>query len=102
MNVDNSIKKLGELPIGEAQSHARSGAEKARAGSVTRDNVQISSLWSEIQAPDSQTGRSSVFDATKVDQVKLAISDGRFQLSPEKIAAGLMATVMDLLRARKL
>ncbi len=38
-----------------------------------------------------------VFDASKVEQIKTAIANGQFQVNPEKIADGLLATVKDLL-----
>jgi negative regulator of flagellin synthesis FlgM len=38
-----------------------------------------------------------VFDANKVEQIKAAIVSGQFQVNPERIADGLLATVKDLL-----
>lgn len=44
---------------------------------------------------------SNVFDANKVEAIKLAIADGKFQVNPEKVADGLLATVKNLLQARR-
>jgi negative regulator of flagellin synthesis FlgM len=44
---------------------------------------------------------SAVFEAKKVEEIKLAISEGRFQVNSEKVADGLLETVKDLLSARK-
>jgi hypothetical protein len=43
---------------------------------------------------------SAVFEAKKVEEIKLAISEGRFQVNSEKVADGLLETVKDLLSAR--
>lgn len=101
MKVDSSIKKLGELPLGDAQSSPRGGPGKARASTAASERVQISPRWSAVKAPTGQVAPSGAFDASKVEQIKLAISEGRLEVSPEKIADGLVTTVMDLLRARR-
>ena len=102
MKVDNSIKKLGESPIGELRARPRNGVEKARSTGVESDSVQLSTVSARLQAPDGQIAGGGVFDANTVEEIKLAIAEGRFEVNPEKIADGLMATVKDLLQARRL
>ena len=43
----------------------------------------------------------NVYDADKVEAIKLAISNGEFQIDAGKIADGLINTVQDLLARQK-
>ncbi|MEO5655184.1 MAG: flagellar biosynthesis anti-sigma factor FlgM [Nitrosospira sp.] len=42
-----------------------------------------------------------VFDAVKVEEIKRAISEGRFTVNPDKVADGLLDTVRDLIHRGK-
>ena len=47
-------------------------------------------------------GQQQVFDANKVEAIKLAIADGKFQVDAEKVTAWLLiTTVKNLLQARR-
>jgi negative regulator of flagellin synthesis FlgM len=101
VKVDISTRVVGEPSPGETPSRSRSAAERARTGGTRSDTIQLSSLLNELQGSDGLTAGSNVLDSRNIDQIKLAIAEGRFQVNPEKIADGLMATVVDLLQARK-
>jgi negative regulator of flagellin synthesis FlgM len=104
VKIDDSLKKTGGASVGTTQSRAGKGAEKA--GSVSSqptsasDSVHLSSQ-SQLQSLTQLTGSSGVFDANKVEEIKAAIAEGRFQVDPEKVANGLLDTVNDLLHSRK-
>lgn len=98
MKIDDSIKKAAGLSVGTTQARPSKGAEKAGVDKTASDSVHLSS---QLQALEGQVANSSVFDANKVEQIKAAISEGRFQVDPEKVANGLLDTVHDLLHARK-
>jgi negative regulator of flagellin synthesis FlgM len=100
VKIDDSLKKAAGLGVGTTQTRASKGADKA--GSVSKqpassgtDSVQLSP-----QAQSLTSGRG-VFDANKVEEIKAAIAEGRFQVDPEKVANGLLDTVNDLLHSRK-
>jgi negative regulator of flagellin synthesis FlgM len=101
VKVDHSVKKLGDLPGGELKSRSPNAGEKIRTVGVACDSVQLSSDFTRLQAPAAEKSGGGVFDAKKVEEIKLAIAEGRFEVNPEKIADGLMATVKDLLGTRK-
>jgi negative regulator of flagellin synthesis FlgM len=42
-----------------------------------------------------------VVDAARVAEIKLAISQGRFQVNPERIADGLLDNVKQMLAAQR-
>lgn len=104
MKIDDSLKKTGGVSVGTTQARAGKGAEKA--GSVSSqpalesDSVHLSSQ-SQLQSLAQLTGSSGVFDTNKVEEIKAAIAEGRFQVDPEKVANGLLDTVNDLLHTRK-
>lgn len=101
MKIDDSLKKTGGLGVGTTQT--RSGKAADKAGSVSKaqpesDSVHISS---QAQTLTKLAGGSAVFDTKKVEEIKAAIAEGRFQVDPEKVANGLLDTVTDLLHSRK-
>lgn len=101
MKIDDSIKKTGGLGVGTTQTRAGKGAEQA--GSVSPAPVKSDSvhLSSQVQSLTQASGSNGVFDANKVEEIKAAIAEGRFQVDPEKVANGLLDTVNDLLHSRK-
>jgi negative regulator of flagellin synthesis FlgM len=102
MKVDHSVKKFGDLPGAEVKSRSRNGGEKIRTVGVACDSVHLSSDLMQLQAPAAEKSGGSVFDSKRVEEIKVAIAEGRFEVNPQKIADGLIATVKDLLGARKI
>lgn len=98
MKIDDALKKTAGLGVGAAQTRASKGADKATSNATTTDSVHISS---QLQSLEGQVSSASVFDSAKVEQIKSAIADGRFQVNPEKVADGLISTVSSLLKSRK-
>ncbi|TFV93903.1 flagellar biosynthesis anti-sigma factor FlgM [Oxalobacteraceae bacterium OM1] len=101
MKLDPSLKKTS---VGTTQARTGKGAEKAGGApaptNTATDSVHLSSQ-AKLQALVQTTGTSGVFDANKVEEIKAAIAEGRFKVDPEKVAAGLLDTVTDLLHSRK-
>lgn len=99
MPIIDSVKSSSSLPLGQTQTPtANKAAEKAPVVPAATDSVQLSS---QLQSLEGKIANSSVFDAKKVEKIKLAIADGHFQVNSEKVADGLLDTVKDLLRSRK-
>lgn len=100
MKIDDSVKKTTGLSVGAPQTRAGKGAEKAAGTAPTPTQSDSVHLSSKLQSLAQSSG-NGVFDVKKVEEIKAAIAEGRFQVDPEKVANGLLDTVSDLIRARK-
>lgn len=59
----------------------------------TNETVEISTLSAQLAHAE-----NAPFDAARVAEIKQAIREGRFAISPERIADGLIDSVRELLR----
>ncbi|PWF44358.1 flagellar biosynthesis anti-sigma factor FlgM [Massilia glaciei] len=99
MKINDPIKITPALPGNTAPAAGTRGADRAGpAAGLSSDSVRLSS---QGQALAGTVGNNAVFDAKKVERLKLAIADGQFQVNSEKVADGLLETVRGLLHARK-
>lgn len=98
MKIDDSLKKAAGLGVATKQTGPGKNTEKAAATKAAPDNVHLSP---QLKSLAGQVSGSSVFDTKKVEEIKAAIADGRFQVNAEKVADGLMDTVKDLIHKRK-
>lgn len=92
MKITSSIPAVGGAPdSGRARSTGRAPqTPQASSG----DRVDISSLSARLQ--EVGTAESPV-DTQRVAEIKAAISEGRFQVNPERIADGLLDSVREML-----
>jgi negative regulator of flagellin synthesis FlgM len=93
MKIDPTMKAppIGAMPD-ERPRTTRNDAPSRESGAT----VKLSSLASQLQSIDSGAGGS--VDASRVDQVKLAIAEGRYKIDAGKIADGLLESARQALR----
>jgi len=60
--------------------------------------VSLSDAAAKIQALEQSAQQSSGFDAARVAALKQAISEGKFQITPQMIAEKLLDTARDLMQ----
>jgi len=90
--------KIDKLPsVSSTSDTGRTRAPVAtpqKPGSGASERVAISSLSARLQ--EVGAGEAPV-NAQRIAEIKQAISEGRFQINPERIADGLLASVRDML-----
>jgi negative regulator of flagellin synthesis FlgM len=83
------------LPQGK---DARPKASEGSAAASETEKVQVSDMAAKLARLESRFGDE--FDARKVDEVRDAISEGRFQVNSGAVADKLIASVGELLNRK--
>jgi len=97
LKIENSIKAAAAIS-GELSS-AKSGQKaELAAPNGQGDSIQLSP---QLQNIEKSLSTGEVFDAARVEEIKQAISEGRFVVNPEKVADQLLETVRDLINTRQ-
>jgi len=98
VKIPSALTPIGKnADAGRAKSVARNTAQPSAAAS---DHVELSSLAASLQQAGATMDDTQVVDAARVAQIKQAISEGQFQIHPERIADGLLQSVRDMLASR--
>lgn len=98
------IDKVSQPPAGTIASEgksARPAKSEPETGKTSGMSVQLSSLSTQLQASHSDATNETI-DAARVQEIKQAISEGRFQVNAEVVADRLLETVRELLQNRTL
>lgn len=100
MKIDSSSKIPNDLPVGDATLRPGQGTARTGGPSPSANQVRLSPIASQMQTNGINAG-PEVFDSQKVEEIKSAISQGRFSIDTGKVADGLLDTVRNLLRGPK-
>ncbi|NMM36055.1 MAG: flagellar biosynthesis anti-sigma factor FlgM [Glaciimonas sp.] len=98
MKIDDTVKKNTGLGSNQIVSRSDKNIDTANVTKTPSDSVHLSS---QLHALEGQLASSSVFDAKKVEEIKLAITGGHFEVSADKVADGLIKEVSGLLTTGK-
>ena len=90
MKIDSSGFKTTPLPPPGA------APQKPAATPAPTDAVSLSRA-----AQAQQTGNKPPVDSAKIQEIKTAIAEGRFQINPEAIAEGLIETARELVSSQR-
>lgn len=102
VKINDNINKASGLPSSPpAVRTDKTSDNTPQVKNTPSHNVQISPLSVQLQAAQSTQASGAVFEAKKVEEIKLAIAEGRFNVNAEKVADGLLETVKDLLNSRR-
>lgn len=96
MKIDNSVKPVNNLNVGEARNKPIGANGAPPSNAPGGDQVQLSSL----QKAESAINATPVVNEVKVDEIKQAISEGRFKVNAEKVADSLIESVRQMLDAQ--
>lgn len=97
MKVDN-IGQPSLGPLRDGTSRATAAKTNAPTGG---ERVDISPLSASLQKTMTAIAGGSAFDQARVDEIRQAIAEGRFQVDVERVADGLLAHVREMLVASK-
>lgn len=95
MKIDNSAKSIG--PGQSAASSRPTGARPVPAGNGAGTSSAGQTATVVSTSLDVVNGSEAAFNSQKVAEIRQAISDGKFQISPERIADGLISSVREML-----
>lgn len=101
MKINDAIQK--NLGIGSEKADSRTAKKAATPAdqAVSSGSVTLSPMSSQLQSLEAKVAADNVYDAEKVEAIKLAIKNGEFKVDPEKVADGLINAVKDLLQANR-
>lgn len=100
MKIENSVKATGGLPSNDGRTRATKDTPRTQANSSDTDKVEISSLSSRLQQMEETIAGTPVVDSAKVDEIKQAMSEGRFKVDTGKVADGLIESVRQMLASQ--
>jgi len=96
MKIDHVAKSVTSATTGDKTQRAAKKETSAPQG----DRVELSALSTQLQA--FQSDAAGGVDVARVQEIKQAISEGRFKVNAEVVADKLLETVKDLLQNRTL
>jgi negative regulator of flagellin synthesis FlgM len=94
VKIDNSVKSSGQVSGSDKTRAARESSSSTAQTTGSGTQVALSGKLDQLVA------QTPVVDEAKVGEIKQAISDGRFQVNPEKVADGLIESVRQMLSAQ--
>ncbi|MDQ8023748.1 flagellar biosynthesis anti-sigma factor FlgM [Uliginosibacterium sp. H1] len=94
MKIDNTLKPVS---TSGSDNKSRVGREAPAETTSSESKVELSSRLAQL---DSVLNNSPVVDSGKVEEIKQAITEGRFKVNPEKVADGLIDSVRQMLAAQ--
>jgi negative regulator of flagellin synthesis FlgM len=95
VKINTAIPSVTANDVAGRAKPAASGSRKTSA--TAGDQVELSSMSARLQDAGATIADAPVVDAARVAEIKQAISDGRFQINPERIADGLLDSVREML-----
>lgn len=96
MKIEGSLKPVGATPTGETRARSHTGATQISSAGA---KVELSSLSSSLVKAEAAMASTPIVDRARVDEIRQAISEGRFKVDAERIADGLIDSVRELLDA---
>ena len=103
MKIDNSnsVKATGSLPSNDGRARSAKESPKAESSNAGSERVELSSLSSRMLQMEEAISNTPVVDSTKVDEIKQAMSEGRFKVNTERVADGFIESVRQMLSTQQ-
>ncbi len=95
MKIQGPIQQVGGPPAGDPKPRpAPSKPQQSAPGEV---RVELSALSSSLNKAEAAIAATPAVDRARVDEIRQAISEGRFKVDAERIADGLIDSVRQML-----
>lgn len=96
MKIEGGIKAVVGPQTGENRTKPEA-APQQKSGAQSK--VELSPLSSSLAKAEAAIASTPIVDRARVDEIRQAMSEGRFQVDPGKIADGLIDSVRNMLAA---
>ncbi len=93
MKIDSRGSIASSIQTTSPQSRASSAARPAASG----EKVQISAFSANLQKAEARMADTPVVDKNRVEEIRQAISEGRFKVDASRIADSLIDSVRQML-----
>lgn len=95
MKINSATTPVGTSPADNRPRPAAQASQPspAQAG----EKVALSALSARLQEASAAMADTPIVNLARVAEIKRAISEGRFQVNPERIADGLLENVRQML-----
>jgi len=99
MKIDNNLGGVRSIgPGGSRTEKGKAKGSESRATGMQADSVNITSTTARLQALEAALADVEPQDLDKVDEIRRAIAEGRFQVDEDAVADGLIKETLQLLR----
>ena len=102
MKIDGNLRSVQSGSVSEGQARTgKTDTSAAQPGSSGGQRVDLSPLGSQMAGIEASLADVPVVDTSRVEEIKQAISDGRFKVNPDVIADRLLETVRELIQSQR-
>lgn len=102
VKIDGTGKPIGPAATSATRSSSGAGSAKASssASSTPGAQIDISGTSSRLRELEATIANVPVVDSARVNEIKQAISDGRFKVNADRVADSLIESVRQMLNTR--
>ena len=105
MQIDKTTPPLPATQIGElapkSPNAKPSGGSSSNAAAPSETSVHLGTASLQLRKLESSVANTPVVDREKVEAIKQAISEGRFQVNASTVADRLINSVQDMISANR-
>jgi negative regulator of flagellin synthesis FlgM len=101
VKIDGTGKPISPTATSATRGSSSTSSTKPAAASATSGaQIDISGTSSRLRELEATIANVPVVDSARVDEIKQAISDGRFKVNADRVADSLIENVRQMLNAR--
>ena len=103
MKIDNSSSSLPLAPSGDGKARAPIAklGDNPPSPAVSSTSVNLGTTSAQLRSTGGSETNTPPVNASKVAEIKKAISEGRFQVNSSAVANSLISSVTDLIAANQ-